>query len=87
MPSHRGTQAAHHMDEEGEESQLPALRGTVSGGKGQAGLQVCLFWGLVLPHLLLVSLLGGLLAVRGWLTLSRLLCPEQAVTTCLSCGR
>lgn len=89
MPSHGGTQAAYHMDEEGEESQLPALRGTASGGQGQAGLRFCLFWGLVLYHLVLISLPGGLFSARERLSLSRPRClsPEQAVTMCLSSGR
>lgn len=72
MPSHRGTQATYHMDEEGEESQLPALRGTSLGGKGQVGLRVCLLLDLVLNPLPLVSLLWGILEAGGWLTQSKL---------------
>lgn len=78
MPSYGGTQAAHHMDEEGEESQLPALRGTASGGQGQAGLPFCLFWGLVLYHLVLISLPGGLFSARERLSLSRPWCLSRA---------
>lgn len=70
------------MDEEGEESQLPALRGTCLGGKGQVGLRVCLLLDLALNPLSLVSLLWGILEAGGWLA-----DPEQVVTTRLSSGR
>lgn len=65
MPSHRGTQATYHMDEEGEESQLPALRGMSSGLRGKAGLRVFLPQGLVLNPLPLVSLPRGLWEAGG----------------------
>lgn len=81
MPSHRGTQATYHMDEEGEESQLPALRGTSLGGKGQVGLRVCLLYDLILNPLPLV------LPPLGHFGSGRMADSEQVVTTCLSSGR